>query len=575
MKLLWQMSGDAKKYRLIYFWAILASLGASLTELAAPAFIRKTTALMEAGLNAETLSVIYRLALCLLAVYFCRVFFLFGKGYLAHKAAWNLVCALRVRVYEKLQNCSLRYFSDKQTGDIMSRVVNDTGCFELLYAHIIPDLITNGVVVLGVAAVLFGINASLALLTLVPIIFIVGAGFLFSKYSRPKFRLAQSALGGLNSKLQDNFSGIGEIQSFNQQERELHGVREIASVHVGALLSALRMSAFFHPAVSFFSAAGTVALIAFGGYLALHQGLKVSDIVAFLLYLSLFYAPIAGLSQIIENIQQALAGAERVAQVMEAPNDIFDCAQPYALTDCAGEITFENVGFYYDRQQGDVLKNINLKIKAGETIALVGPTGVGKTTFSMLIPRFYDPTDGRVLLDGRDVKTIALKSLRENIAPVRQDTFLFNGTVAENIAYPKPGAGKDEIIAAAKAAFIHDDIIAMPQGYDTQIGERGVRLSGGQKQRLAIARAVLCKAPVIILDEATASVDTKTEYKIQEALSGLFKTKTVIAIAHRLSTIQNADRIIVLKDGEIIQEGVHEELMRQGDSLYYELHSVS
>ncbi|MDR1689168.1 MAG: ABC transporter ATP-binding protein/permease [Clostridiales bacterium] len=570
MKLLWKMGKDAAKYKFMYIASVLATLMATAINLTTPSLLSGMTSIVENGLTAEALPDIHRIAMILLGLYLLRIAFRFASNYFAHKAAWHLVGDLRKKVYGKIQSLSLSYFHDKQTGDLMSRVMNDTATFELLYAHIIPEMMVNVVTVVGVMAVILTINVRLALLTCIPVPFIFGAGILFAKKIRPKFREAQKAIGALNSKLQDNFAGIHEIQSFNQEEREAENIASGVKIHTDAILYALKLGAVFHPSVEFLSSAGTVIVVGVGGYIALSGNMSVSDIVAFLLYLSLFYGPVAGLARILEDTQQAYAGAERVAQVLDAPQEIYNAENAQELTDVKGEVEFQNVSFSYE-ENVPVLKNISVKCEAGKMLALVGPTGVGKTTFTQLIPRFYDPTGGKVLIDGKDIRHVTLESLRGAIAPVLQDTYLFNGTVAENIAYAKPDAPEEEIIAAAKAAWIHNDITEMPDGYQTQIGERGIRLSGGQKQRVAIARAILMKAPIIILDEATASVDTQTEREIQRAINELSKTKTIIAIAHRLSTIQRADMILVLKDGEVVQRGTHEDLYNK-EGLYGSLH---
>ena len=389
---------------------------------------------------------------------------------------------------------------------------------------------------------------------------IIISGFFFSKKVRPYFRIQQKKMGELNGKLQDNFSGIHEIQSFGREEFETGKVNERNFEHVNAMLNALKVSAVFHPFVEFTSSIGTILVVGLGGYLAYTEGLQVEAIVAFLLYLSLFYAPVSSLANLLENMQQSLAGAERVIQILDAPVEIADRPGATDLKDVKGEIAFDHVSFAYD-ESVPVLKDISFHCEPGKMLALVGPTGVGKTTMTQLISRFYEPNEGCILIDGHDINDVTIESLRNKISPVLQDTFLFNGTIAENIGYAAPNASMEEIKEAARAANIHEDIMAMPDGYDTQVGERGLRLSGGQKQRVAIARAILRRSPIIILDEATASVDVETERQIQKAIAGIAGSRTIIAIAHRLSTIRNADQILVIEDGKVTEHGTHDELL--------------
>ena len=563
MKLLWRLSREASRYKGLYLAAILATLALTGVNLAAPKLLSAVTGVVEGGVDEAGLRRILVLTAALAALYLLRVLFRFMSNYLAHRAAWYLVGDLRTRTYDKLERMHLGFFHDKQTGDLMSRVVNDTRDFELLYAHIIPESITNLVTFVGVLAVLLTINWRLALVTCAPIPLILVSGVIFAKKVRPFFRVSQKKMGELNGKLQDNLSGVHEIQSFGRETYETQRVNEKNFDHIRAMLKALKVSAVFHPSVEFISALGTILVTGFGGWMAWRHRLRVSDIVAFLLYLSLFYAPVTGLATLLENMQQSMAGAERVLDILDAPVEIVDRPGAKPLRDVKGSITFEHVSFAYQPDM-PVLKDVSFHCGPGKMLALVGPTGVGKTTLTQLISRFYEPDEGRILIDGQDISGVTLESLRGAISPVLQDTFLFNGTIAENIGYARPDATREEIEAAARAANIHRDITDMPEGYDTAIGERGLRLSGGQKQRVAIARAILRRSPIIVLDEATASVDVETERQIQQAISNLAGQRTIVAIAHRLSTIRGADQILVIEEGRVVEQGTHEVLVALG-----------
>ena len=572
MKTLWKLTKEAARYKALYLLAIFSTLMLTVVNLTAPKVLSAMTGVVEQGVDDASLHTVKLLAGALLLLYLLRILFRFMSNYLTHKAAWYLVGDLRSRLYDKLQSLDLGFFHDKQTGDLMSRVVNDTRDFELLYAHMIPDIITNLVTFAGVLVILLTVNWRLALITCAPIPLILLSGVVFAKVVRPFFRASQKCMGELNAQLQDSLSGLHEIQSFGQEEFESKRLRVKNFEQVEAMLRALRASAVFHPSVEFLSSAGTVLVVFFGGILAYRGQLSVADIVAFVLYLSLFYAPVSGMANLLEGLQQSLAGAERVAMILDTPSAIENAPDAKPLEEVKGAISFRNVSFHYSNQV-PVLKDISFSCEPGMMVALVGPTGVGKTTATQLISRFYDPVEGSVCIDGQDIKKVTLESLRRNISPVLQDTFLFNGTIAENIGYAKPDATREEIENAAKAANIHEDILNMPDGYETKVGERGLRLSGGQKQRVAIARAILRQSPIIILDEATASVDVQTERQIQSAIRNLAGKRTVVAIAHRLSTIREADMILVIHEGRIAEQGTHEQLL-ENKGLYYQLHQA-
>lgn len=575
IKILFRLWLEARRYWPYFLIAVAAHIVITAVNLSAPLFIKEILKTLRIG--GDEASIIHTITYCsifLLVLYVIRTSAQFAARYFSHVGGWRLVAHMRTITYDHLQKLSLRFFHEKQAGQLLSRTVNDNANLESLVSHAIPDAIINGLLFVGVTIMLFTQNSTLAFYSLLPLPILIFLVFRFNLVIRPVLRIAQAKLGDLNAVVFENLSGMKEVQIFTQEERESKRVHRSAWDYTSGILGSLKKTAFYHPIIEFCGTIGTLVVIWFGAHMVLRgQNIAVEDIVAFLLYLGMFYGPITAVGGIVETIQTSLAGAERVFELLDTEPDIKDAPHAREIPRVRGEICFDAVTFGYSRTT-NVLENVRFSVKRGETLALVGPTGVGKTTIISLIPRFYDPLAGSVLLDGHDIRGVTLESLRSQISIVLQDCFLFNGTIADNIRYGASDAVSGrELIRASKHARAHDFIERFPDKYDTIIGERGVKLSGGQKQRLAIARALLRKTPILILDEATSSVDSETESLIQEALAALIRDRTTIVIAHRLSTVRRADNILVLGNKGIAEQGTHERLMKQ-NGMYAKLSRI-
>jgi len=527
-------------------------------------------AIVDEVIGARDLSRLGVLLGWLVGVYALQQLIDVGDTYIRHALGQRFILHLRVRLYAYLQRLSLSFFERTSTGELMSRVTNDVNALERFVTHGSALAAADLLRLAGSAVILFLLDWQLGLLVLLPVPVLAVTLRHFNTRVRPIYRSVRDRLGDINARLQDNLSGIRVIQAFGQEDRELERFAVESENYYQARVQSIRYWSTFFPAMRFVASMGTVMVLGMGATMAVRGELSLGTLVAFLSYITSFYQPINRLTEIDNVFQEAIAAGERIFELLDEASEIEDAPDAMELAPIRGEVAFEDVHFRYGTGD-EVLHDVTFEMAPSEVVALVGPSGAGKTSIANLLCRFYDPIHGRVTVDGHDLRKVKLASLRRQAAVVLQDTFLFNTTIRENLLYGKPDATEEELIAAAKAAYAHDFIEALPKGYDTEIGERGVKLSGGQKQRLALARAILTDPRILILDEATSSVDAEAEYLIQQALESVLQGRTVLVIAHRLSTIRNADKIIALEDGHIIEVGDHHQLMRRG-GLYSQLY---
>ena len=548
-------------YKAVFVLDLICAAMISLIDLAYPQILRTMTKTVFAGKSSAILQVLLPIGVAMLIMYIVQALCKYYVSYQGHMMGANMERDMRQQLFDHYEKLSFSYYDQNNSGQMMSKLVSDLFDISEMAHHGPENLFISLIKIIGSFVFLFVINRWLAIPLLVLVFFMILFSYSQNRRMQATFMDNRQKIGDINSSLQDTLAGIRVVQSFANEEIERDKFRHSNENFLHSKDANYRCMGSFMSGNLFFQGLMYLVTLVFGGWLIAKGQIETADLAMYALYIGIFISPIQILVELTEMMQKGLSGFRRFLAVVETEPDIVDAEDAKPLENVKGTVEYKDVSFHYSDDDTLVLSDVSFRIDAGNSIALVGPSGSGKTTICSLLPRFYDVTGGSIRIDGKDIRSLSLESLRNNIGLVQQDVYLFCGSIKDNISYGKPGASIEEIIDAAKKANIHDFIMSLPDGYDSYVGERGTRLSGGQKQRISIARVFLKNPPILILDEATSALDNESERWIQHSLEELAKNRTTITIAHRLSTIRNADEILVVADTGIAERGTHEELL--------------